>query len=85
MMLPRMFRRKMSIAQLERLAQRLPVADAPPALASLRHICDSEPSADSFIADMLHWSLWQDKQTDQLWIHCRGGVAGLDVWYGPGT
>jgi hypothetical protein len=41
-------------------------------------------TADATACDWMDWSLWQAKADERVWVHCTGGIAGLDIWYGPG-
>jgi hypothetical protein len=81
-LLDRLFPRRVSPAVIEQVSQRLPRAAAAPEKKSLSCVCESPDPAT--VADWLHWSAWQDKQSRQIWVHCTGGVAGVDVWFGPG-
>jgi hypothetical protein len=81
-LLDRLFPRQASAAEIERVSQQLHRASAAPTLKTLSCLCESpRPAA---VTDWMHWSIWQDKQNRQVWVHCSGGVAGVDVWYGPG-
>ena len=71
-----------SAAQIERVAQQLPRAVAVPRRKDLRCIYES-PCA--LACDWMYWSLWQAKVDEQVWVHCTGGIAGVDIWYGPGS
>lgn len=81
-LLNRLYPRLISAAQIETVAQQLPRAAAAPETGSLSCVCrSSDPGA---VVDWLHWSVWQDKAGRRVWVHCSGGVAGVDVWFGPG-
>jgi hypothetical protein len=81
-LLDRLFPRKVSALAIERVSRQLPRADAAP---ETKHVsCVYESDHAVAVADWMHWSVWQDKQNRQVWVHCTGGVAGVDVWFGPG-
>lgn len=78
----RLFPREVSAAEIEDVSRRLAVASAPPDGTRVRCLCTSaRPAA---VCDWIEWSLWQDERDRRVWVHCSGGVGGVDLWYGPG-
>jgi hypothetical protein len=77
-----LFPRTASAADIERVSRQFAVVRALPDDARLRRVCASPRS--TAVCDAIHWSLWQDKKTGAVWVHCSGGIANVDVWYGPG-
>lgn len=67
--------------QIEDVALRLPVAGSPPDRSRLREVLVSSCYGAH---DGMLWSLGQNDNTGEVWVNCRGGFTGVDVWYGPG-
>lgn len=76
--------KRLSQIDLDQLITELPVANGPPTnLHELkRHWIDI--LTDLAAHDCLSYSIWQSKTSTEIWIHMTGGIAGVDVWYGPG-
>jgi hypothetical protein len=81
-LLDRLFPRRVSAAEIERVSQQLPRAGAAPEAKNLACVCASHDAVA--VADWMQWSIWQDKRDGQVWMHCTGGIAGIDAWFGPG-
>jgi hypothetical protein len=75
-------RRKFSISDIDRILRQLPAAAGEPDGARLHKLAN--PAGPPLCTDWLSLSLWQDRQSGEVWVHASGGIAGVDVWYGPG-
>jgi hypothetical protein len=74
---------KFTHADIQQMVAGLPKFNAPPAPSSLRRL--AAPIAPPFVCDWLALSLWQDRDTAEIWVHAAGGIASVSIWYGPGT
>lgn len=32
----------------------------------------------------MEFSLWQEQQSGDIWVHCSGGIVDVDLRQGPG-
>jgi hypothetical protein len=69
----------LSIIKLDQLVAKLPIAEVSPTRSRLH--CLQSYSAGGI--DQLDWAVFQENDTEQIWINVRGGIAGIDIWYGP--
>lgn len=69
----------LSIMLLDELTSRLPVA--PISRSDMKMRCLQTHAPDG--VDQLNWFVWQEMDSDRIWIQVNGGIAGIDVWYGP--
>lgn len=79
-----MKRKRLTQIDMDQLVTQLPVAKGPPGdLCKLQwNWLDS--LGESAVHDCLSYSIWQSKTSEAIWIHMTGGIAGVNVWYGPG-
>jgi hypothetical protein len=65
-----------------RVSEHLPRSATAPEMAKLERICSTGCPGE--VCDWMSLTLWRDRRTGAVWVQASGGVAGVEMWFGPG-